>query len=116
MEWGDMGGARVSAEAIVHVRQVKPGVRTRELYVPGAERVKDQTVGLFGHPATFEYLAAHGKEVPATQTGVLPTGLELRFFTLPVGISPAAFKTDEIDGVIVLPPGAAWPVPFESAT
>ena len=115
MELGDVAGTQIRAEALIHVKQMAPGLRARSLYVPGPDVVQLGTIGLFGHPLTFEYLAKGGLLLPPTHSGVLPTGLEVRVFAIPPNIHPTTFRTDGIDGVIVLLPDAALPVPFGTA-
>ncbi len=110
-----MAGTRIGPEAIIHVQQLEPGARARSLYVPGPDLVQPGTIGLFGHPSTFEYLAKDGLPLPPTWRGVLPTGLEVRTFALPPNTSATAFRTDGVHGVIVLLPDAALPIPFGTA-
>lgn len=110
-----MAGTQIGPEAIIHVQQLELGTRTRSLYVPGSDIVQPGTIGLFGHPSTFEYLAKDSLPLPLTWRGVLPTGLEVRTFALPPNTSATAFRTDGVDGVIALLPDTSLPIPFGTA-
>jgi hypothetical protein len=110
MEMGLMAQRPISAESVIHVQQLTPGSRARALYVPGDQLVEPGVVAVFGHLDTFDYLASQGKPFPRTQRWGLPGGLEARMFRLPDGIDPANFAR-EIDGVVLIPPGASLPVP-----
>lgn len=112
MELGDIVGAPLPAGAIVHVQQLEPGVRTRAVYAPGQEPVESGTVGVFGHPQTFDYLASQGRSMPATWTAALPNGLQVRLFRLPPDVVATSIATSDADGVVLVPPGTGMPLPF----
>ncbi len=78
--------------------------------MPGDEFVPAGSVGLFGHRASFALAERNRGPIPATRTGELAGGLEARLFRLPDGLEPDGFV--EFDGIIVLRPGDALPVPF----
>ncbi|MET8757227.1 hypothetical protein [Lentzea sp. NPDC004782] len=112
MEFGDIVGGSLPVGTIIHVQQLEPGVRTRAVYVPGEEPIESGTVGVFGHPQTFDYLVSQGRPLPATKTAALPNGLEVRVFSLPVDVAASTFATSDVEGVVVVPPGIGMPVPF----
>lgn len=112
MELGDIVGGELPVGTIIHVQQLEPGVRTRAVYVPGEEPIESGTVGVFGHPQTFDYLVSQGRPLSATWTAALPNGLEVRVFSLPADVAASTFATSDADGVVVVPPGIGMPVPF----
>ena len=85
-----------------------PGARIRSLYVPGDELIPAGTVGLFGHPSTFRLLEDAHSALPRTRVGVHPSGLQVMMFRLPDG---AGDLVADFDGLVVLRPGDALPVP-----
>ena len=111
VEFGGMAGVKLSSRSVIHVAQIKPGVRQRVLYVPGTEAVPDGTPGFFGHRSTFELLEAANEPLPETWRGVLASGLEVALFALPPNISPESVRPD-VHGLVVLLPGDGLPVPF----
>jgi hypothetical protein len=113
MEMGDAAGRSLSPDSVIYVKQLEPGVRARALYIPGNELVQAGVVGVFGHSATFEYLAKKGLPLPETSTGRLEgTDLEVRLFRLPSGFAEENLKSAEVEGVVIVSPGGALPVPF----
>ncbi|MET7820501.1 hypothetical protein [Micromonospora zamorensis] len=110
MELPVAAGRSLSPKSVIHVTQIDSGVRRREVYIPGDELVPARSVGLFGHRASFALAERNHGPIPATHTGVLAGGLEARLFRLPDGLEPDGFV--EFDGIIVLRPGDALPVPF----
>lgn len=110
MELPMIAGTSLSPRTVIHVAQIEPGLRTRSVYVPGDEPVRPGIVALFGHPLTFARAVQALGPIPATYTGVLPSGLEVRLFRLPPGLSPERSGI-EVDGLVVLLPGDFLPVP-----
>ena len=110
MELPVVAGRSLPPMSVIHVTQIEPGVRRREVYVPGDDRVPAGLVGLFGHRASFALAEQTHGSIPATRTGELAGGLEARLFRLPEGLEPDGFV--EFDGIVVLRPGDALPVPF----
>lgn len=111
MELPTMAGREISAKSVIHVAQVKLGARARSLYVPGEDRVPAGVIGLFGHPSTFTLLERDKGALPRTRRGALPSGLLVQMFALPEGIDASSFLPD-VDGLVVLQPGEALPVPL----
>jgi hypothetical protein len=113
MEMPFYAGTALSPRTVIHVAQLKPGMRVRSVYVPGDEPVRPGVVALFGHPLTFTHVERTLGPVPATHTGVLPSGLEARLFRLPPGVRPEGSEI-ETDGLVALVPGDYLPVPASS--
>lgn len=111
MELPAIAGRKLSQKSVIHVEQMQPGMRQRTVLVPGDDVIQPATVGLFGHPSTFKILEASNAPLPPTRAGALPSGLEVRMFALPAGASADDFNSD-LDGLVVLRPGDALPVPF----
>jgi len=110
MELGQVAQRSLPVESVIHVQQLGPDKRARSLYVPGDQLVEAGVVALFGHPETFDYVAAQqGQTLPSTPRGVLPSGLEARMFQLPDGVDATTFIT-ELDGIVVVRPGVGLPV------
>ncbi|MFC3736929.1 hypothetical protein [Paractinoplanes deccanensis] len=110
MELPVAAGRSLSPKSVIHVTQIEPGVRRRQVLMPGDEFVPAGLVGLFGHRASFALAERDRGPIPVTRTGELAGGLEARFFRLPDGLEPDGFV--EFDGIVVLRPGDALPVPF----
>lgn len=110
MELGQIAQRSLPVESVIHVQQLEPGKRARSLYVPGDQLLESGVLALFGHLETFDYLASQGNPLPPTRRGVLASGLEARMFRIPQGADGMTF-TDEVDGIVVILPGAALPVP-----
>ena len=111
MELPSHAGRQLSPKSVIHVQQLQPGVRQRAVDVPGSETLPGKTVALFGHPSTYALATRDMGPLPATRTGALPSGLEARTFTLPPGIDADDFSPD-VEGLVLLRPGDALPVPF----
>jgi hypothetical protein len=109
MELGDVAKTSLAAKTVIHVEQLQQGMRRRAVYVPGVETVPVGTVGFFGHPSTFDLTTPQAW--PSTQTAALPNGLQVRLFALPPEVDPSAL-IPEMDGLVVLSPGDALPVPY----
>lgn len=106
-----VAGQSIPSRSVIHVVQLKPGIRARSLYVPGGDLVQPGAFALFGHPSTFALAQRRLGTLPPTYTGRLPSGLEARFFALRPGTSADEFKP-EADGLVVIRSGEALPVPF----
>lgn len=113
MEFGPLAGRQLSPHSVIHVQQLEPGVRARAVFVPGDESVADGVMALFGHPSTFALVNQNLGPLPSTATGMLPSGLEVRLYSLPEGVAAGDLAQNiDIDGLVVLLPGASLPVPF----
>ncbi|MFY1668536.1 hypothetical protein ACN27G_01045 [Plantactinospora sp. WMMB334] len=111
MEMPTMADREISEKSVIHVARIGPGVRARSLYVPGEDRIPAGVIGLFGHPSTFTLIERDKGALPRTRRAALPSGLQVQMFTLPAGVNASGFLAD-VDGLVVLLPGDALPVPF----
>jgi hypothetical protein len=112
MELPTVADRKLSPKSVIHIEQLQPGIRQRSILVPGDEVIQPSMLGLFGHSSTFTLLEASTAPLPPTHTGVLPSDLQVRLFALPAGDSADELVSD-LDGLIVLRPGDALPVPLD---
>lgn len=118
MEFGDRVDDTIPDGALIHVQRRDAGTRTRQLYVLASETcVPAGTIGVWGHPTSFDRDPSRSFGQSQTQTLTLP-GYELvvRLFALPPnhGQLNVGLEIDGL-GVVTLGPGTALPVATEVA-
>lgn len=115
-EWADRSGRPVPTDALIHVQQIKPGMRSRALYIlGGGPPVPERMGGVWGHVDVLDGTWLGEPETSPVRHRFIhaedPSGMEVWVVNLPNEM-PTPTMNAELDGFIMLAPGSDLPVLF----